>query len=138
VGDPGGADHVFHIRVAAAIQGKMAEKSKQIGVLGRGQEGISGSWGVFWASLFHYLSSLPEKFVSRLVMHGKACLVYGIFLVYFVVKEKVRAVEADVVQSAVGGDDSLGLGRQVFVHIPAKAVVGVSSRHVRTTLRPDL
>ena len=79
-----------------------------------------------------------EKFVSRLVMHGKARAAYRIFLVYFVVEEKVRAVEADVVQAAVGADDSLCLFGEMFVHIPAKAVMGVCGGHVRTILRPDL
>ena len=83
----------------------------------------------------NHRSRLPEKLCSGPGVHGKAGLVYRIFNVCFVVKEKVRPVEADVVESAVGADNSLKLRRQLLVDITSEAIVSVSRRHIKSILR---
>ncbi len=85
-----------------------------------------------------HLGSLFKKLRSRPCMHVEAGPAHGIFLKYPVIKQKIRAVETDVVQSPVGADDVLDRLGQLLVHAAAKTVVCVSSRHIRSNLHPVL
>ena len=141
VGDSRLLGNALHIRVTAAVQGKMTEKTKQIGISAGGRKrdrGVfpsSGGMSGFLAGSIDDRGRLPKKFHSRPVVHGESGLVHRIFLKYSIVEQKVRAMEADVVEAAVGADNILNILGQALVDASPETIVRVSSRHLMSSLR---
>ena len=106
---------LLHIRVAGAVQRKVADKTQCIG-----QRSIPVCLAV------HHPARPVKKDPPRLLVHGIAQCTHRVGLGSMVIKQKVRPVQADIVKLTVLFQLSTQFIRQMFQHIGAKAAVRIS------------
>ena len=109
--------HLPHVAVAAAVQSEVAQKAQEIRLRRRAGAAVIER---------HHPA---EHRLAGLLVEGMPQANDGVMAEGTVEKEDVRAVEADIVEGAMGGDHAAQLLRQQRQHVPAKAVVGIGSRH---------
>ena len=109
--------HLPHVAVAAAVQGEVAQKAQEIRLRRRAGAAVIER---------HHPA---EHRLAGLRVEGMPQANDGVMAEGAVEKEDVRPVEANIVERAVGGDHAAQLLRQQRQHVPAKAVVGIGSRH---------
>ena len=95
----------------------------------KGNKGKRRTSAVSVASRPHDLCGIQKEFFSRFGMHIKARLVYGIFLKYFVIKQKIRPVKSDVIKPSMGMYNILKFLGKMPADISSETIMGISSRH---------
>ena len=113
-----GADVLFHIRVAGAVQRKMADVPQRIH-----QRGIP----VFGVP--DHAARPLKKDGARLLVHRIAQPVHRVGLQRLIVEQQVRPMKAYIVQRTVRLDLLLERFRQLGQNIRAKAAVCIGRRH---------
>ena len=106
---------LLHIRVAGAVQRKVAHKAQCIG-----QCGIQIRLAV------HHPARPVKKDPPRLLVHGVAQCTHRVGLGSMVIKQQVRPVQADIVNLTVLFQLSTQFIRQMFQHIGTEAAVRIS------------
>ena len=106
---------LLHIRVAGAVQRKVAHKAQRIC-----QRSIPVCLAV------HHPARPVKKGPSRLLVHGIAQCTHRVGLGSMVIKQQVRPVQADIIKLTVLFQLSTQFIRQMFQHIGAKAAVRIS------------
>ena len=106
---------LLHIRVAGAVQRKVADKTQCIG-----QRSIPVCLAV------HHPARPVKKDPPRLLVHGVAQCTHRVGLGSMVIKQQVRPVQADIVKLTVLFQLSTQFIRQMFQHIGTEAAVRIS------------
>ena len=112
---------LLHIRMAGAVQRKVAHKAQRIGQRG----------GTVVLGLYHAAGTVKEH-AARLFVHGIAQRTHRVGLGSMVIKQQVRPVQADIVKLTVLFQLSTQIIRQMFQHIGTKAAVRIGRRHGRS------
>ena len=119
--DAGETDLIFNVAVAAAVQGKMADKAQQIGQLTFPKK--------FPLPLPDKTQSPAKKIRRGFPVHAVSQIIYRIGRQGFIVKQNVRPVETYEIQSLMSADQFPGLLRQSFENFFSKYKMRVRRRH---------
>ena len=119
-----GADILLHVRVAGAVQRKVADEPQRV-----------HQRGILVLGLADDAPRPLEEHRTRLLVHGAAQPAHMVRLQCLVVKQQVRPVETQIIQRTVRLDLVPQLFRQPGQNIRPEPAVCISRRHIYSPLR---